>query len=109
VRAFSFIFIIYIVFLVTQPCQDMISPIDNAGSGETVIANIQNDSDDHEVEEECSPFCACSCCIHAVARQRISTESSLRLEFIGHNASSVDYDACYSKAHQNSIWQPPKA
>jgi hypothetical protein len=73
----------------------------------TEITSIQLTTDPHT--DECSPFCFCSCCSLSVAEHSIRTFASVDIENIAIAMDLIEYSNPYSKAHQNSIWQPPKA
>lgn len=108
VRAFSFIFIVYLVALLTQPC-DEIFPVINRDSSQSVVSCIGNGSTTETTGEECSPFCICSCCSHPVANQVFTIKTTRETMREMSVQMSVEYTNPYTANHFDSIWQPPKA
>lgn len=108
-KALSFILIVYIMFLVVQPCQDYVAMSDDCIGNETQTAHFGNGSGDESEGDDCSPFCVCSCCSHSVAYHKLFSGVSSEVKVVPIIPSKANYTNRYSKAHQNSIWQPPKA
>ncbi|MEO5645370.1 MAG: DUF6660 family protein [Bacteroidia bacterium] len=96
------LFAIYIFGLSLTTCTD---GVDNNGCGK-VNAQIQtsNNESQHHQDENCSPFCVCSCCSGAIITKVgftlvVSPLATERLLFATPQFNSADY---------SSIWQPPK-
>lgn len=105
--ALSFSIILYLLFLLMQPCQDVFA----ADGGNEVGHNTAHAPmpADEENSDACSPFCICSCCSTGLAYYPlIGIEPPARKlpviekPAIGHNDPFIG-------SYQNSIWQPPKA
>ncbi|MEO7540291.1 MAG: DUF6660 family protein [Pyrinomonadaceae bacterium] len=109
VRTFSLIFIVYIVMLLTQPCQDMVTMFDQCDPG-SETAHIENPSADHDCAEGCSPFCICSCCGGSVVVNHL-----VSIAVASHSITTVisptmsEYTSDDRTPFGNSVWQPPKA
>jgi len=106
VRIFSFIFILFIIFLLAQPCQDMTACSDDEV---TVATHVTTDGSETDAEL-CSPFCICSCCSHPVSSARFASASApIEASVIFAADLAVEYTNPYTNPFPNSIWQPPKA
>lgn len=108
-RVFCFIFIVYLVLLLTQPCQDLAATVGDCGETDTQTAHVESTSDTDPLADECSPFCICSCCSHPVANHKLSLGITSEVKYIAISTTLTEYINPYTKGHQNSIWQPPKA
>lgn len=106
-RAVSFSIIVYILFLLSQPCQDVFAASATIDS-EPVATVGSHQTPGDEQGEFCSPFCICSCCglnvgyhsVFMVAEpKRVKT---VMLENLLENT----YPALSIPSY--SIWQPPK-
>lgn len=108
-KVFSFIFILYLVVLLTQPCQDIVSVVDS-----TALRNASSQQPDNapqsSSQDECSPLCICSCCSLAVAYH--SSEvlvDTAELDVLPIAKAPAEYRNPDTDAYKDSIWQPPKA
>jgi hypothetical protein len=107
-KAISFILTFYVIVLLTQPCQDVFALPREADSQTNVVA-LTDEPDDSDCEDEnCSPFCICSCCslsvIHCTFTNAVTLEATSNPDADG----VIRYTNPYSNAYQSSIWQPPK-
>ena len=109
-RGFCFTFIVYIVLLLTQPCQDLAAKFIDCQDSDTQAAHMERSSNtDPFTGDECSPFCVCSCCSHPVSSHKFPSGLTLRVESREIPTTIDNYVGPYDNAHQSSIWQPPKA
>jgi hypothetical protein len=109
VRIFCFIFVVYILVLVVQPCQDAFASVDSQDRNTMVAANTDNSSPADPTTDACSPFCVCSCCSHPAAT-RFSTQGVPKeIEHVSITSAVANYTNPYAKTFHDSIWQPPKA
>ncbi|MFT3744147.1 MAG: hypothetical protein QM785_07625 [Pyrinomonadaceae bacterium] len=108
-RVFSFVFIVYIVMLLTQPCQDMIAAFDGGNGPNSAVAHVDQPSDPQYSTDDCSPLCFCSCCSLSVADRAIAKISVTTIATVTLSESPREYDSPFTSTFQNSIWQPPKA
>lgn len=108
-RAFSFVFIVYIVMLLTQPCQDMLAGFDGGKNSDSAAVRIDQPADPQHSSDDCSPLCFCSCCSLSVADRANPRISMTTIATISFSAIPTEYDAPVTSTFQNSIWQPPKA
>ena len=109
VKVICFSFIVYIVVLLAQPCQDLAAMVEDRNDNKTQISRIQSSHETDPKADECSPFCVCSCCSLSIVDRSITVGVAFEPERIAALAGLIGYSSPYSKAHQNSIWQPPKA
>ena len=106
-RIASFIFIVYIVLLLTQPCQDMLSMLDQSAG--TEITHIESPTDKNDHTDGCSPFCICGCCSISVADSSTSDTKATTSSHTAVSQHMSEYTSPDTTTFQNSIWQPPKA
>lgn len=105
----SLAIIVYLVFLLTQPCQDVFASANEAAPGGTFVAAIGETTETENESDECSPFCICSCCSISVAYHSFVTVGSDRRPVEMHRTVAVEYRGLNTKSFSGSIWQPPKA
>ena len=69
-KATRIIFALYIIFLTTMPCVDI---LENCGlhQCDTVLCPQNSHSQEHNDIDNCSPFCVCNCCQVSVVTQAI--------------------------------------
>ena len=108
-RAFCFIFIVYIVLLLTQPCQDMIAAFDGGNDPNSAVARVDQPSNPEHPSDDCSPLCFCSCCSLSVADRAVAKISVTTIATVSFSAIPTEYTSPVTSTFQNSIWQPPKA
>lgn len=108
-RVFCFSFIVYLMLLLTQPCQDLASMVNDCADKNTQTAHVESTSKNNPKADECSPFCICSCCSLSVADRSVAVIVSSDVKNASISSTLAVYANPYSKAHQNSVWQPPKA
>jgi hypothetical protein len=104
-KAVSFSAIIYFLFLLTQPCQDVFArPLESS----TISTSITEPLETESGSDECSPFCICSCCSISVAYQPLVTASSIESSVQASRETTVEYSGVNAETFTGSIWQPPK-
>ncbi|MEQ1604001.1 MAG: hypothetical protein ABL999_03960 [Pyrinomonadaceae bacterium] len=108
-RAFGFIFIVYFVMLLTQPCQDMIAAFDGGNGSTSAIARVDQPLEPQHSSDDCSPLCFCSCCGLSVADRSVAKFSVTTIASFSFSALPTKYNSPVTSTFQNSIWQPPKA
>lgn len=77
--------------------------------GNSEISHIEQSQNDESRSDTCSPFCICSCCSLSTADRSTAKFTSELDEAVSFHTNAVNYTTPYTDAHQNSIWQPPKA
>ncbi|MBX3244506.1 MAG: hypothetical protein KF685_08635 [Acidobacteria bacterium] len=109
-RAFASSFmILYLLFLLIQPCQDVFASGPETASNSAEVTSFHSPlPDEEENTDACSPFCICSCCSISMAYYPLTgvEPPSQIMPMIkkpenGHNDPFLG-------SYQNSIWQPPK-
>jgi len=107
-KAISFTLTLYVILLLTQPCQDVFALPHEAGS-QTSTVTLRHEPADSECESEtCSPFCICSCCSLSVINCTFTTAVNLETVPTPNAGGVISYTDPYATAYQPSIWQPPK-
>jgi hypothetical protein len=107
-KAISFTLSLYMILLLTQPCQDVFALPQEVGSQTRTVA-LRNEPADSECESEtCSPFCICSCCSLSVINCTFTTAVNLETVATPDADGVISYADPYATAYQPSIWQPPK-
>lgn len=107
-KIFYLTFIFYLLVLSWQPCNDLSAKISSGKSDSIAEINHLNETEEPCEEDDCSPFCICSCChISTVyANLNFSVTSAFIARF--EKTSAVEYQNSYSHQNLDLIWQPPK-
>ena len=105
-RPTVFVIVVYILFLLTQPCQDVLGA--RPSDGGRGSASIAADKGECEDENSCSPFCICSC--RQAPAGYFSYESAIQPKILTapSRTPEIGYVCHVPFATLNSIWQPPK-
>ena len=103
-KPISFVLIFYILFLLTQPCQDVFA----APKGVNVAADVQQTEHEEKESDECSPFCICSCCSLNVGYHSLTSVVEPKSSISAHRINSTIYCEPHRNNFSDSIWQPPK-
>ena len=106
-RPTAFIIVVYILVLLTQPCQDVLGAPPSV-SGEVGISQGAEDEDCEEGDDGCSPFCICSCRQAPAGYFSIETEPAMTISVKAEHSSELEYECRIPSASLTSIWQPPK-
>ncbi|WP_220761415.1 DUF6660 family protein [Flavobacterium sp. UMI-01] len=96
---------IYIIALSCMPCADAAYGIEEKNH---IVQSDENSASDHHLEDNCSPFCVCSCC-HCMGLYKFNdfTKDLLTINlFVERN--TVAYTTTLFSNFQNAIWQPPQ-
>jgi hypothetical protein len=101
--------IIYVLILLTQPCQDVFAGKAEFDRSTTLSALIEKDADNDCGPETCSPFCICSCCSLSLAYQVFTTSINADPAVHARTDTTNSYRKPYDLNFQTNIWQPPKA
>lgn len=108
IKVFCLIFSVYLIVLSWQPCQEIVN---NAQLHIQFSNNQVEDyhAEDNSSEDNCSPFCICSCCQMSVAYHnflpQITTEISPQIK----EQLISFYENPYLSNNLNSVWRPPKS
>jgi hypothetical protein len=105
-RAGTFIAIVYILFLLTQPCRDVFAMPAERETGRVIQAATVDDCEDGG--EICSPFCVCTCCSVPASFQHFSVSVAASQATVVSPLSNFDYTAPLTRSFAGSVWQPPK-
>lgn len=107
-KIFCLSFIIYLLVLSWQPCNDLTTKILSCEPNVDIQTNHVHDTEATDEGDDCSPFCICSCCqISTVyAQLNFSVTSAFVASF--ENAPEISYRNPYSFQNPDPIWQPPK-
>lgn len=108
-RSFCFIFIVYVVLLLTQPCQDLaVAAGDKCGDDARNAVHIEQAQAEQPEGDDCSPFCVCSCCSHPVVNVKFTFGLTGGATVVTVHSNLIEYNDPHAATHLNSIWQPPK-
>ena len=105
-KAVSFFAIVYILFLLTLPCQDAFAAHRETSTGETTA--IDRIDPCEEEPEVCSPFCICSCCGLPALYYADLVAASPKCKDIDPHQMQIEFRSLAPKAFPGSVWQPPK-
>ncbi len=106
VKIFTLIFSFYILALSCMYCSDNDACKDLSADHSTCALTCSTaDHQNQQDNDNCSPFCQCSCCHGFVVLQF----SKFTSEHLFANAKQFAlYSANFSSAFSGNIWQPPK-
>lgn len=107
-KKFCFIFIVYLLFLSSQPCQDFAENL-TSHSKTSVQQTDLHDSREQTETDDCSPFCYCSCCSISFAYTHLEESGNFQTTAKISEKDFSGYQNPYSKLYSNFIWQPPKS
>ncbi|HLA96232.1 MAG TPA: hypothetical protein VK612_10960 [Pyrinomonadaceae bacterium] len=109
-RSISYLLIVYVVFLLTQSCQDIAPRVnEEAWSGNASQQTFLTPTQGEDHSEDCSPFCICSCRQVPNAYQSFSFGVTSGPDARDFAAGSFEYSDPHARTFSGSIWQPPKA
>ncbi|HQZ82376.1 MAG TPA: hypothetical protein PLR83_04085 [Pyrinomonadaceae bacterium] len=110
-RVFSFIFVVYMLVLLAQPCQEFVASASGDSAACPTTAVVRGDTPESGSKTDgCSPFCICSCCsINSMGAHTVSVaiESPATVNAIPREIAA--YSSQHTSNYLASIWQPPKA
>ena len=106
VRPTAFVIVFYIIFLLTQPCQDVLGAQPST-RGEASASQTEED-DDCEDGDTCSPFCICSCRQAPTGYFSIGTAPELKVTIEPVRTIEKPYTRRVTASYTGSVWQPPK-
>lgn len=104
-KLLPFLFAIYLLALSLMPCTDSSVCMDGKENVHMELAS-DTDSDHHQHEDTCTPFCSCNCC--GISMAILSFEKFVLeapLKYVS-TTSVVNQHATTRFLH--SFWQPPK-
>jgi hypothetical protein len=104
-KTIAFILSIYILSVLVMPCTDNI----NYGSldSNNEVSASSHDHNESGHEDECPPFCICSCCGSISTYSNIEIFSSKVVMVSKEYWSTYKFD--YSFDYNEGIWHPPTA
>lgn len=97
------------MLMLTQPCQDVFADVNDCDEKDRQVVHLDSSPETDPGPDECSPFCICSCCSLTVIDRSFSFSISADAKSAPVTKALAEYTNPYTKVHQNSIWQPPKA
>ena len=106
-RPIAFTIIVYILFLLTQPCQDALGAPPSF-SGGAAVSQGANDEDCEDGGDGCSPFCICSCRQAPAGYFGFDSGIERKIATVPIRAEDLEYECRVPTATLDSIWQPPK-
>jgi hypothetical protein len=73
----------------------------------TEQAEHNNSSNENHEEEDCTPFCNCSCCNYVLENVSVVSSSQFKINFVSKLAFPLIVQN-FSSFNSHNIWQPPK-
>jgi hypothetical protein len=99
---------VQVLVLLSQPCEELF-PDPSETNDRQYVSRYENGSTSEQQQDECSPFCLCSCCSHPVANQTFSFAITTHIEQSKIENTFTDYANPITTTYTDSVWQPPKA
>jgi len=106
-KAASFSIIVYILFLLSQPCRDAFAA-PSINEENEAIAAVHAPLLAEESSDICSPFCICSCCSLTVGYHSTLYMVDPEHVAIAGRKNDLEYKNPVIENFSASIWQPPK-
>ena len=107
VRPTAFVVVFYILFLLTQPCQDVLGA-PSSFRGEASAGQAAEDKGCEDSDDNCSPFCICSCRQAPAGYFSIETAPKMKATIAPIWTIEEDYTCRITASYTGSVWQPPK-
>ncbi|RYY71277.1 MAG: hypothetical protein EOO13_03675 [Chitinophagaceae bacterium] len=101
-KYFTVLMSLYMLLLSCMPCNDSIDC--NEDTGVSVVSKTA-DHNDHEDEENCTPFCVCACCAAPVFQAPVAF--TIR-KFCPRIQLNFYLEEAFYTTSQSRIWQPPR-
>lgn len=101
----AFIFTIYLMGMMVLPCSDAYNECTP-----TTQANVKvTDNHSHGTDENdnCSPFCNCSCC-HTIVDAKFAAQYSVATKPSFKETKFIFTNQRFVSNYYGNIWQPPK-
>ena len=109
-RIAVFILAAQILALLSQPCEDTFGPAAlTTANGFVAEQTFENSRPESEPEEDCSPFCICTCRQVPAADVSSLLPENVELPIIVTTESEFQYDESLIHLFRPSIWQPPRS
>jgi hypothetical protein len=102
-RFFAFIMAFLVLALSVMPCADEINAVNEDQAKTSIVQAGHSESANHQ--DDCSPFCQCSCCAGFVLNQSVTALAKIPL-LSGNPQASFIPSPLFSIALP--IWQPPQ-
>ncbi|MCC7244415.1 MAG: hypothetical protein IT269_01945 [Saprospiraceae bacterium] len=109
-KFFCYIFSLYFLALSTMPCTDVHDMNPAAGNELASISTNSHENCPHEKgNDDCSPFCVCSCCGHNFLETRPVKWIFQPPTFFEYKGKcSFSYSRDWQSEYLKSIFRPPK-
>ncbi len=106
-RFITFLLAIYILLLSIVPCSDTHNDCVTKDTQKKEIGTSHHDHNQDQ-DDNCSPFCTCSCCAMAYTVMNFSQyECKVLKEYTFSEKVAIPEESYHSNYYGN-IWQPPK-
>ena len=102
--------ILYILFLLTQPCQDVLAARGLVDDEARVAVQMSSPSDCDEkgTGDDCSPFCICSCRTVPAGEHFVTFVPEPKILAPIARKSPICYTNPQTNSFTSTVWQPPK-
>jgi hypothetical protein len=108
VKVFCFVFTIHILLLSLVPCEELTTKAEIRVNEAFQQSQIQSHEQTSDENENCSPFCICSCCHFSTAYQFKIFSVTDKITITPISTPEISYQNPHTQNYKNSIWQPPK-
>lgn len=107
-KIFCFSFIVYLLVLSWQPCNDLTAKFSSCESKSFTETTHLSETETPDEPDDCSPFCICSCRQISTVYTNLNFIATSALIASFENAPEISYQNPYSHQNLDLIWQPPK-
>ncbi len=104
----AIILIGHIFLLLGQPCADVFVSERDLSASKVLTKSIGEIPEDPTEEDDCSPFCICSCRQVPAAFDKFTQPENIVERSSDNSKASFEYKNLLALDFSNSIWQPPK-
>lgn len=105
----AFSLILHIFVLLTVPCEDTFAAVSEIPAKDVMTRSMDEPTNDIPTDEDCSPFCICTCRQVPAAFVQFTELASSKVYASKSNVPAFEYTAPFTSNFPTAIWQPPKA
>lgn len=106
-KVVSFILSIYMLLVSFVPCTDGMDCTDTNTA--THAATTGHQDHQHEHEDDCPPFCNCSCCSIVITQPAPPIFFADKKPGVAVTKQFAAYQCNYFYSNLSAVWQPPRA
>ncbi|MNW94368.1 hypothetical protein D3C86_237700 [compost metagenome] len=102
-----FILVFYLMGMMMLPCSDAYNECKSEEALQAEIEVSKDHSHGADANDNCSPFCNCSCC-HTTIDTKFLAKKEEAPRAIFQEKKFLFTNQCFVSSYYGSIWQPPK-